>query len=165
MQRHLRTTLIPLGIVLVAAIASGCALVSDPFAALGRATPEPTDVAAPRPEATLIIAQPPAGATLPSGKVTVAVTYNGPSLVAPARAEELNQYHLHYFLDVDAGPYLKSSIPVPLGNLAIVHSSATQVSFDNVAPGTHQLTVVLAGGNHVAVNPPIAQQISFTVKS
>jgi hypothetical protein len=36
------------------------------------------------------------------------------------------------------------------------------VTFDNVAPGSHQLAVVLTGSNHISVNPPITQQITFT---
>jgi hypothetical protein len=45
-----------------------------------------------------------------------------------------------------------------------MHSARTQVTFDNVAPGTHLLAVVLTGSNHTSPNPPIAQQISFTVR-
>jgi hypothetical protein len=163
MQHLLRTILVPFGYVLVAVLTSGCGMVPDVFSQ-GAVSPVPTDVAAQRPEATLTIAQPPAGATLPSGRVTVAVNYNGPALVAPGTATELNQYHLNYILDVNAGSYLQTNVPIPLGNPSIVQTSKTQVSFDDVAPGIHVLAVVLTGSNHVAVNPPVAQQISFTLK-
>jgi hypothetical protein len=163
MQHLFRTISIPFGLLLVAVLASGCAVLPG-ILPLGAATPAPTDVAARRPEATLTIAQPPAGATLPSGRVTVIVNYNGPPLVAAGTATELNQYHLHYLLDVSASPYLETRVPIPLRNPSIIHTSNTQVTFDNIAPGTHLLAVVLTGSNHVSPNPPVAQQISFSVR-
>ncbi len=111
----------------------------------------------------LTIAQPPAGGAVPAGTVTAVVDYSGPALVPAATATELNQYHLHYFLDVDPTMFVRLSIPIPLGSPNIIHTATTQVSFDNVAPGTHQLAVVLTGSNHISVDPPVAQQISFTV--
>jgi hypothetical protein len=153
MRRTVSTMFLAVGVVL----APACA-------ALGGAPPLPTDVPAQRPEATLTIAQPPAGATLSSGKVTVVVNYNGPPLVPPDAATELNQYHLNYLLDVNAGPYLGTRVPIPLEKDSVVQTSRTQVSFDSVAPGTHLLAVVLTGRNHVSPNPPVAQQISFAVR-
>jgi hypothetical protein len=163
MHYLLRTIWIPFSWLLISWLACACAVLPDVLAQ--GATPVPTDVAAERPEATLTIAQPPAGAKLSSGRVTVVVNYNGPSLVAANMASTLNQYHLHYFLDVDASPYFQRSVPIPLGNPSIIHTSNTQVSFDNVAPGSHVLAVVLTGSNHVSLKPPVAQQISFTVQS
>jgi len=154
-MQHLRKT-IPFIVLLLAVVASAC----DELQAA--ATPVPTDVAAQRPEATLTIAQPPAGATLPSGKVTVVVNYSGPPLVAAAQATELNQYHLHYLLDVNPAAYLQTNVPIPLDNPLIIHTDKTQISFDNVAPGSHTLAVILTGSNHVSPNKPVAQQISFT---
>jgi hypothetical protein len=161
-QHLLRTISIPFGLFLLTLLGCACAAVPD-MLMRGAASPVPTDVAAQRPEATLTIAQPPAGATLPSGKVTVVVNYNGPSLVAAGQATELDQYHLHYLLDVDAGQYLQTNVPIPLGNPSIIHTDKTQVSFENVAPGSHRLAVILTGSNHVSPNKPVAQQISFTV--
>ena len=152
----------PFAFLLISVLACGCAALPDLLSQ--GATPLPTEVAAERPEATLTIAQPPAGGKLPSGRVTVVVNYNGPSLVAANVATTLNQYHLHYFLDVDASPYLQRNAPIPVGNPAIIHTANTQVSFDNVAPGSHVLAVVLTGSNHVSLTPPVAQQINFTVQ-
>ena len=154
--------MIALGLLVASALASGCALPPDVFSQ--SATPVATDVAPERPEATLTIAQPPAGATLPSGRVTVVVNYNGPPLVTASTATTLNQYHLHYLLDVNASQYLQLNVPIPLDNPSIIHTSNTQVSFDNVAPGSHVLAVVLTGSDHVSPKPPVAQQISFTVQ-
>jgi hypothetical protein len=158
-----RTVARAAGLLLVTVLACACAIVPD-VVAQRFATPVPTDVAAQRPEATLTIAQPPAGATLSSGKILVVVNYNGPALVSPSMASQLNQYHLNYLLDVSASPYLETRVPIPLDNASIIHTSNTQVSFDNVAPGGHSLAVVLTGSNHVSPDPPVAQQISFVVK-
>jgi hypothetical protein len=154
---------LPFGFLLLTELACGCTVVPD-ILSRAAAQPAPTDVAPQRPEATLIIAQPPAGATLTSSRVTVAVNYNGPPLVPAGQATELNQYHLHYLLDVDPGPYLHTNVPIPLGNPLIIHTDKTQVSFDNVASGSHTLAVILAGSDHVSPERPVAQQISFTVK-
>jgi hypothetical protein len=163
-MRHLLTIIsLPFGLLLIAVLACACAVLPDVLTH-GAASPAPTDVAAQRPEATLTIAQPPAGATLPSGRITVVVNYKGPSLVPAGTATELNEYHLHYLLDVNASAYLQTNVPIPLGNTSIIHTSDRQVSFDNVAPGSHLLAVVLTGSNHVSPNPPVAQQISITVK-
>jgi hypothetical protein len=160
-QHFLSTISIRFGFLLLVVLASGCTELPD---ILTGAKAEPTDVAAQRPEATLTISQPPAGAILPSGRVTVAVNYNGPPLVATDTATDLNQYHLDYLLDVNARSYLQTKVPIPLDNQSIIHTSHTQVSFDNVVPGTHMLAVALTGSNDVSPNPPVAQQISFTVK-
>jgi hypothetical protein len=93
----------------------------------------------------------------------VTVTYSGPPLVAAANATKLDDYHLHYFLDENAAPYLGTQVPVPAGNPHILHSAATQVSFDNVTAGSHTLVVMLSGSNHISVAPPLSDQITFTV--
>jgi hypothetical protein len=92
------------------------------------------------------------------------VQYNGPALVAAARATKLDDYHLHYFLDVDATPYIGTQVPVPMGNPNIVHTAALQQSFDNVAAGPHTVTVMLSGSNHISVTPPLSAQVMFTVQ-
>ena len=161
MQHFLRTIWIPVGLLLVALLAYA---VRPAVLTQGAASPAPTDVAPQRPEAALTIAQPPAGATLPSGTVTVVVNYNGPALVTAGMATQLDQYHLNYLLDVNATPYLQTNVPIPLGNASIVHTSKTQASFDNVAPGSHLLAVVLTGRDDVSPKPPVAQQLSFTVR-
>lgn len=157
----LRPIAISFGLLLLTVLVCGCSVA---VLMSGGATPAPTDIAAQRPEATLTIAQPPAGATLHSGKVTVVANYNGPALVAPAQATELNQYHLHYLLDVDPSLFLRKNVPIPLGNPSIIHTANTQVSFENVAPGSHRLAVVLTGSNHVSPTKPVAQEISFVVR-
>jgi hypothetical protein len=98
---------------------------------------------------------------VPAGVVQVSFDYAGPTLVAAADATKLDDYHVHYFLDVDATPYLGSLVPVPLGDPRIIHTAATQVSFENVRPGRHTVTVMLSGANHISVNPPVSDQTTF----
>jgi hypothetical protein len=96
--------------------------------------------------------------------VQVNVQYTGPALVAAANATKLDDYHLHYFLDESAAAYLGTQVPVPMGNPNIVHTAALQQTFDNVPPGSHTVTVMLSGANHVSVTPPLSAQVSFTVQ-
>jgi hypothetical protein len=96
--------------------------------------------------------------------VTVAVDYWGPRLVIPANAHAVDEYHLVYFLDVDASGYVGTMVSIPLCNPHVMHTSATEVTFDKVSHGSHVLSVMLVGSNNVSVNPPVAASISFVVK-
>lgn len=99
-----------------------------------------------------------------AGSVTVTVNYTGPPLVPAANATKLDDYHLHYFLDVDPNPYIGTTVPAPLNDPRIIHTAATTVTFDNVAAGNHTLAVMLSGSNHISVNPPLAVQENFTAR-
>ena len=101
---------------------------------------------------------------MPAGSVAVSVQYSGPQLVAAASATKLDDYHLHYFLDENATQYVGTLVPVPTGNPKIVHTANLQLSFDNVAAGSHTVTVMLSGANHVSVQPPLSAQVTFTVQ-
>jgi hypothetical protein len=113
---------------------------------------------------SLTFTAPPAGDTVNAGSVMVSVSYSGPALVPAANATKLDDYHLHYILDVDPTPYLGTAMPIPLGDPRIIHSASTSVTFDNVAVGTHTLAVVMTGSNHISVNPPVAQTETFTAR-
>ena len=120
--------------------------------------------AAPRPAgASLRIIEPGAGAVVPPGSVQVSVRYNGPPLVAAASATKLDDYHLHYFLDESVTPYLGTLVAVPTDNPRIIHSALRDVMFENVPVGSHMVTVMLTGSNHVSVTPPLSDVIAFSV--
>lgn len=104
-----------------------------------------------------------AGQSVPAGSIQVSVSYSGPPLVAAANATKLDDYHLHYFLDENVTPYDGTMVPVPTGNPHIVHSAATQVTFENVAAGSHTIAVMLSGSNHISVTPPLSDKVAFTV--
>jgi hypothetical protein len=132
-------------------------------AAIG--SPSPGPVAAARPaNASLAITSPTAGQTVTAGSVGVSVQYSGPPLVAAANATKLDDLHLHYFLDESAAPYIGTLVPVPAGNPHIVHTAALQVSFDNVSAGSHTVTVMLSGSNHISVAPPLSANVTFNVQ-
>jgi hypothetical protein len=128
-------------------------------------SPSPSAAAAARPaNASLAITSPTAGQSVPAGSVQVSVQYSGPTLVAAANATKLDDLHLHYFLDENAAPYIGTLVPVPAGNPRIVHTAALQVTFDNVTAGSHTVTVMLSGANHVSVAPPLSANVTFTVQ-
>jgi hypothetical protein len=112
----------------------------------------------------LSISSPTAGQSVPAGTVQISVQYTGPQLVPAANATKLDDYHLHYFLDENAAPYIGTQTPVPMGNPHIVHTAALQVSFDGVSAGSHTVTVMLSGANHVSVAPPLSAQVQFTTQ-
>jgi hypothetical protein len=92
------------------------------------------------------------------------VDYKGPTLVPAAESKKLDDYHLHYFLDEDATPFIGATpLPIPTGNPKIVHSAALQVTFDNVAAGSHTVTVVMTGNNHISLSPPVTAKVTFKV--
>jgi hypothetical protein len=161
-----------IGIVLVGAAVATLAACSAP--AVSPSPPVPTSATkpassgnpvAPRPaDAALKIMTPKAGEALNAGPLKVSVTYTGPALIPGAEAKKLDDYHLHFFLDEDAGAYLASGMPIPAGNPKIVHSAAKEVNFDNLPPGAHTVSVVMSGNNHVSVSTPVSDTVSFTVK-
>jgi hypothetical protein len=114
--------------------------------------------------ATLKIVAPTAGVAANAGTVKVSVAYSGPLLVPAAEAKKLDDYHLHYFLDEDAGPYMGTTRPVPSGNPHIVHSAAREVTFDDLPAGGHTLTVLMSGNDHISVNPPVTDSVTFQLK-
>jgi Domain of unknown function (DUF4399) len=114
-------------------------------------------------QAQVTISSPADGATLSGPDVNVTINVSGTTLVPAAQATKLEDLHVHYMLDVDPGPYLAGTTPVPQGNPNIVHSGSTSNTFSNVAPGSHTLTVLLGFADHRAVQPPVAPKVTFTV--
>jgi len=119
-------------------------------------------------EVLLAISAPRAGETLlevpPSESVTFSVDYWGPFLVAADRTHGVDSYHLVYILDVDASQYIGTLQSMPDRDQNVVHTTAARVTFDHVVPGSHALTVLLAGSNNVSVNPPVAARVTFRVR-
>jgi hypothetical protein len=126
----------------------------------------PSSAAALKPaEVLLAISTPRAGEILaPSGSVSFSVDYWGPALVNAYGTPSVDNYHLVYILDEDPAPYIGTLQAIPICDTRVRHSTATRVTFDNVAHGSHALTVLLAGSNDVSVNPPVAAQVTFTVR-
>lgn len=150
--------------IVVAVMACWMSVACTATAAVGP-TAQPANPSAQKPSnATLRIVSPAQDGVLSGGSLKVSVNYTGPALVPGAEAKKLDDYHLHYFLDEDAGAYLSGGKSIPAGNAHIVHSAATDVAFDNLAPGRHTLSVVMSGNNHVPVTPALADSVAFTVQ-
>lgn len=128
-------------------------------------TPKPSANVAPKPaDASLKIASPAPNDPPSAGALRVRVEYRGPTLVPGAESKKLDDYHLHYFLDEDAAPYLGTEVVIPSGNPKILHSAAQEVPFENVAAGAHTVTVVLTGNNHISVSPATSDRVTFTIR-
>jgi hypothetical protein len=152
------------------------AAVSKPAASLAASKPAGS-IAASKPAAsgaaaaqaapsgvTLTIVQPANGATVPAGTATVTYDVTGITLVPAAQAQKLTDYHAHVLLDEDATPYLSQFQPAPMGDPKLIHTAAQTVTFDNVASGSHTITVWITTSNHVSVNPPISAKSTFTAQ-
>jgi hypothetical protein len=126
----------------------------------------PASVAALKPSDVLLAVNTPrAGETLvvvaPTDSITLSVDYWGPRLVTAEGARAVDEYHLTYFLDEDATPYIGTLMPIPLCHPHILHSALTRVTFDKVSHGSHSLAVLLVGSNNVSVNPPVSARVTF----
>jgi LPXTG-motif cell wall-anchored protein len=131
------------------------------FGVLVSLTFAPTAFAQPQPQ--IVITAPANGATVTGPNVIVSINVTGTTLVPAANATRLEDMHVHYVLDKDPTPLTSGAAPIPAGDPSIVHSGATSNTFADVAPGPHRVTVILGLSNHIAVQPPVAPSVSFTV--
>ncbi len=109
------------------------------------------------------ITSPANGATVAGPDVTITIAVTGTTLVPAPEATRLEDLHVHYMLDTDAGPYLSGVTPVPMGNPNIIHTAALSNTFSGVAAGAHRVTVLLGYSSHAAFQPPVAPSVSFQV--
>jgi LPXTG-motif cell wall-anchored protein len=116
-----------------------------------------------QPQPQVVITAPPNGGRVAGPDVTVTIQVTGTTLVPAPMATKLEDMHVHYILDMDPTPWLDGKRPIPMGNPNIVHSGALTNTFAGVAPGPHRVAVVLGLSSHVAVQPPVAPSVSFTV--
>lgn len=85
------------------------------------------------------------------------------AVLRPPTDQDQNARHLHYFLDTDPVAVLGPGVPIPTGQQSIIHSPATS-QIANFGPGKHTVYVVLTDNNHVALNPNVQAQATFTVE-
>ena len=110
----------------------------NPMTETQREADQVRKTAAPAPALSAALMQPEQKAKKHEADVQVQVT--GIDIVDPAMANEKpapGQGHLHYQLD--SGP--------------IVATTATKLDFHKLAPGKHQITVMLAGNDHQPLGP------------
>jgi hypothetical protein len=111
----------------------------------------------------LTITAPVVGAVVKGPDLTVTLDIGNLKLVPGAQATQKSDLHVHYLLDVDPTPWLDGKHDIPAGDPNIIHSAATSYTFKNVKPGPHRLTVILTNADHIAIQPPVAPSVTFTV--
>jgi hypothetical protein len=111
----------------------------------------------------IIITSPKNGDIVSPGDVTITYT-TAINLVAAAQVRSVNDYHAHLLLDVDATPYLGTDVPLTPSTSRIIHTAAKSVTFNDVIPGPHKLTVFLSFANHVSVKPSVSDSVTFIAK-
>jgi hypothetical protein len=111
--------------------------------------------------ARVFIVEPQNGATV-SSPVTVKFGIEGIAL-APAGEVKDNSGHHHLLIDTDPLPPMDQ--PLPFSDKILHFGQAQTEAAVNLAPGTHTLQLVLAGGNHIPHDPPVvSEKITISVK-
>jgi hypothetical protein len=164
MRHRTVTALLLIALALVRAGAPAevyAACVEDPARPASAAALKPSDV-------RLSISDPRAGQMVaadgPDDSIMLVIDYWGPQLVPVSTAGPVDQYHLVYFFDEDASPYIGTLMPIPHCNPHILHSAETHVTVDHVMHGSHAVAVLLSGSNNVSVNPPVAARVTFVAR-
>jgi hypothetical protein len=123
-----------------------------------------SDVVPPPASAAIKITVPAANASVPAGDLRVAYDLTNITTVPAAEAKKVDDLHLHVLLDVDPAAYLGTTTFIPLGNPSIIHTAAKEVTFKDVKAGSHKVTVILTGANHISTKPPISDTVTFNVQ-
>lgn len=125
-------------------VASGCSQAATPSG--GSATPAPAaaDVELP----TIQLVSPVEGDTVASGDLKVVVETTNLKYTMPSNTNVPGEGHVHFTLDDE--PFQMSTTP--------------DYTFKDVAPGEHRLVVEVVQNNTESFDPPIEQEITFTVE-
>jgi hypothetical protein len=118
--------------------------------------------AAAAPAAGASIVSPAEGAEVGTD-VVVVLSGRGVTIEKAAGTQVEGVGHYHLFLDT---PPSGDTIPVPPNSATTVHigSGDSTYTFKGVAPGAHELIVVLGYGNHVPMMTMARDTVRFTVK-
>lgn len=111
-----------------------------------RATESPAVAEAPAP--TIELTEPLAGATVLAGEVPVNVKTTNLKFASASNTNVPGEGHVHYTLD--DRPFVMSITP--------------DAVLKDVEPGTHKLVAELVQNNTQPFNPPVLQEIEFTVE-
>jgi hypothetical protein len=104
-----------------------------------------------------------APATVAAGSpVRIDLKADGVTIVAADGDTSGKTGHFHVFVDKPL-PNPGDTIDKPADG-SIVHSAAAFVEIPNLAPGEHTFFVVLGNGNHVVLNPLVADKVTVTVQ-
>jgi len=103
---------------------------------------------APTTPATVTLTAPKPGATVPAGTVRVVVETTGLTFTMPGNTNVAGEGHVHFTLD--DRPFIMSVEKV--------------AEIEDVEPGTHKLIAEIVQNNTDSFDPPIEQEIEFTVE-
>ena len=129
------------GLVAVALVAGGC---SKTTSSTGTGTAPAATAAAP----TVELLAPVEGGTLTTGDVTISVKTTGLKFTMPSNTNTPGEGHVHFTLD--GQPFKMSVKP--------------DYVYAGVAPGQHKLKAELVQNDTKSFDPPVKQEISFTVQ-
>ncbi len=106
---------------------------------------------------------------MPAGNVTVTYEVSDVTLVPAASAAKPEDYHVHLAMDMDASQWVGKDVVVPTGDAnpnpaRLMHTAAKSVTFANVSPGEHTVTVWLSFANHMSVKPSVSASVKFTAR-
>lgn len=125
-------------------------------------TPAPTPAPPAVPQATLTVSKPVEGTLFPVGNVTVTVQVTNFNLVGKqGQANAVGEGHINYYFDTGA--------PTHPGRPAIPESgvwasvTSTNYTFNNVQPGTHNISVELVNNDDTPLVPPVVDYTTITV--
>jgi hypothetical protein len=110
------------------------------------------------------IISPTQGAIVVGPNVTVEVLVTDFSLVPPTGTDaNPGEGHIIYFLDCEP-PFVPGQPAIPDGS-EVVYAATDEsgYTFSNVAPGPHDVVVLLVLDNHIPAFPPAIDTVSFTV--
>ncbi len=143
-------------------LAFGSAVILIAVSGCAAPAPEPTTPAPTiTPNPTVRIITPADGTTIPETSVQVSIEVTNFNLVIPGGADTPGEGHVHYYLDVD--------IPTAQGQAAVTATGTykatpeTSVTWDNLSPGTHTLSVQLVSNNHTPLASPVTATVTIEV--
>lgn len=148
MTRISRTIRIVSALVLLLALGLLAACAGEPADPSSAGSGAQAGSAAPAVRPTIQLLTPQAGATVPAGTVAVTVETTDIEIVMPSGGNVPGQGHVHFTLD--DRPYEMS---IEKG-----------FEFDDVEPGPHTLKAELVQNDTSSFDPPVEQEIEFTVE-
>jgi outer membrane protein assembly factor BamB len=110
------------------------------------------------------ITSPSDGNKLAAGNLTVVAETNNFNIVdKQGQANVAGQGHLYFYMDVDAPTVQGQPATSTSGQSAPV--SANNYTFNNVATGTHTISIELVNNDNTPLNPPVVQKITVALDS
>lgn len=110
----------------------------------------------------ILIVQPPAGASLPAGNVTVSVDVSNFNLVDKlGQPNVTGQGHIHYFMDV--APPITPGKPAFTAVGTYAPTIQTSYTWKNVTIGNHMFSVELVNNDHTPLQLPVTASVNVTI--